>query len=381
MKIKVDKSVLLSAVTPAMGSISTKNTIAAIEGILVKADADGNCTLTAYDLEKGFRTTIPAEVEEEGSYIINANKLNQILRTFPEEKISIDIDERNTTKIKCGRSVFELHALNGEDFPNLPELTGENGFSVKQSELKSMISQILFAVAQNDQRPALNGAYFEIENDIIKIVSCDGNRLALRKKKCDIEHKNAEESISSSFIVPGKTLTELLKLLDDGDDTVNIILTRKHVIFVIGDILFFSRLIDSEYIDYDRFIPKSNKITVSISCDDMITSLERASLVTEDRSMGQTKSPLRCKFEGNLLKISSVSVTGRINDEVVCTKDGDDIEIGFNCRYLLDALKSCDKESIKLSLSTPLMSMLIEPTDNDPDDTFVFLVLPVKMKE
>ncbi len=381
MKAIFDKSALLAAVTPALGSVSTKNTIAAVEGILIKADKSGTCTLTTYDLEKGYRTTVPAEVEREGCYIVSANKFSQILRTFPEGQITVDIDARNITRISCGRSLFELHALSGEDFPNLPELAGDSSFTINQQEFKDMISQILFAVAQNDQRPALNGAYFEIDGENIKVVSCDANRLALVKRRCDIVHKEETEMVHSSFIVPGKTLNELMKLLDSPEDTVNIQLTRKHVIFVIGNEIFFSRLIDSEYIDYDRLIPKTNKIHVTLNCEDMISSLERAALVTEDRTMGQTKSPLRCRFEDNVLKVSSASVTGRINDEVACVKDGEDIEIGFNCRYLLDALRSCDAEDIKLSLSSPLMSMLIEPKDENEDNTFLFMVLPVRMKD
>jgi DNA polymerase-3 subunit beta len=378
MKIIFDRDELTSAVNPAMGCVSNKNTMASIEGILIETEGD-RCILSAYDLEKGIRITVPAKVEEEGSYIINAGKLNQIIRTMPENNIELEVDRRNITKISSGKSSFELHALKGEDFPNLPELSVEGGFNIKQGELRSLILQTLFAVAQNDQRPALNGAFFKIENNTITVVSCDSNRLAVKKRICDINRSTDDAALK--FIIPGKTLGELVKIIDDSDEIITVRPSRKHVIFKIGELYFFSRLIDEEYIDYERFIPKNNKIFVKLYTDEFIKSLDRASLVTEDKNMGQTKSALRCSFEDNILRLSSVSVSGSFSDELVTEKEGGNIEIGFNCRYLLETLRSCGADRVRLSLSTPLMSMIIEPAEENGEEDFTYLVLPVKMKE
>ena len=378
MKIIFDRNRLDAAITPAMGCVSNKNTMASTEGILIETDGD-HCILSAYDLEKGIRINVPAVIEEEGSYIINAGKLNQIIRSMPENDVLIEVDRRNITKITSGKSSFELHALKGEDFPNLPELSVEEGFNIKQGELRSLIVKTLFAVAQNDQRPALNGAFFKIENNTITVVSCDSNRLAVKKKYCEIERR--ENSTALKFIIPGKTLGELIKLIDDSEEIITIRPVRKHVIFKIGELFFFSRLIDEEYIDYERFIPKNNKIFVKIHTGEFLKSLERASLVTEDRSMGQTKSALRCSFEDNILSLSSVSVSGSFNDEIITEKEGANIEIGFNCRFLLESMRACETEYVRLSLSTPLMSMIIEPAEKNPEDDFIYLVLPVKMKD
>ena len=183
------------------------------------------------------------------------------------------------------------------------------------------------------------------------------------------------------FIIPGKTLIELMKLLNDTDDTVSIRLTRKYVIFILNNVIFFSRLIENEYIDYKRFLPKSAKTYVTIDCESFLVALERASLVTEDKTMGQAKPTLRCNFEDDMLKLSSVSVSGKLYDEIFTQKSGDDIMIGFNCRYLLEALRSCDSEKLKLSLTSPLMGMTIEPAEPMEDGSFTFLVLPVKIKD
>jgi DNA polymerase-3 subunit beta len=378
MKVIFNRSILEAALTPAMGCVSNKNTMTSVEGILIETDGD-RCILSAYDLEKGLRITVPATVEVEGSYIINALKLNQIIRSMPENDVTIEVDRRNVAKISSGRSLFELHVLKGEDFPNLPELSVEDGISIKQGELRSLIVMTLFAVAQNDQRPALNGAFFQIENNTITAVSCDSNRLAVKRKRCEIER--GDHDTIQKFIIPGKTLSELIKLIGDGDEIITLRPARKHVIIKIGEMFFFSRLIDEEYIDYERFIPKNNKIIVEINTDELKRCLERASLVTEDIKMGQVKSPLRCNFEDDLLQLSSVSASGSFNDEIIIKKEGGNIEIGFNCRYLLDAIRCCETEQIKLSMSTPLMSMLIEPVEINDDDYFIYLVLPVKMKD
>ncbi|MBE6631239.1 MAG: DNA polymerase III subunit beta [Ruminococcaceae bacterium] len=376
MKVTFDRDILMQAVSSAMGTVSNKSTIASIEGILINTEG-GNCIMSSYDLEKGIEMKVEAEVIKEGSYIINAQKLNQIVRAMPKGDITIEVDSRNITKISAGRSEFELHALNGSDFPKLPDFSGDISFYIAQNVLRRIIQQVSFAIAQNDSRPALNGAFFKIENNKLTVVSCDANRLALCEKESDITAET--ENLSESFIVPGKTLSELMKILDDSDEKVRINLTRKHIIFAFENSLFFSRLIDSEYIDYNRFIPKSNKVEVKLSCSEFIGSLERASLVTEDRSVGQTKSPVKLNFTDGILNVSSVSVTGKVSDEIAIEKEGDDIEIGFNCRYLLDALRSCEEEDIKVYMSTPLMSMIIGPAKEKEGESFTFLVLPVKM--
>lgn len=382
MKTIFEKSILLDAILPALGSVSGKNTIPAIEGISLNCSEEGNCVITSYDLEKGYRTEISCETVVKGHYIINAQKLCQIIRAMPNGFITIEVDENNIARIYSGKSEFEIYAMNGADFPSLPVLKGDWGFEIERGVLKNMITKTQFAVAQNDMRPELNGAFFKIEGKKITVVTCDGSKLAIKEQITEIQNKNDDGSeLDMKFIIPGKTLTELIKLLSDNDEPLSIRLTRKYAIFIIDKVVFFSRLIENEYIDYNRFLPKAPKTFVKIDCEAFLGALERASLVTEDKTMGQARSILRCTFEENMLKISSVSVSGKVYDEIFTEKQGEDLVIGFNCRYLLDALRACDSEKLKLSLTSQLMGMTIEPAEESEDSSFTFLVLPVKIKD
>ncbi|MBO5778897.1 MAG: DNA polymerase III subunit beta [Clostridia bacterium] len=384
MKITFQKNILEEVVNDSMCSVSDKNTIPVVEGIRFKTEEDGRCSITTYDLEKGFQASVECDIAEGGNYVINAQKLNRIIKFMPDQYITITVSQNCNVVITSGLSKFELHAMEGESFPSLPDLSGDIGFSVTGSILKKMISQVFFAIAVTDQRPVLCGAYFKITNDQLKVVACDGNRLAVREKICTLENMNQSGDLDCSFVVPGKTLSQLLRLISD-DETVNIQLSRKHVIFRMEGKLFFSRLIDSEYIDYQRVIPKTKPINVKVDRMGLISSLERASLVTEDKALGQAKSYVRCAFEDSKLKISSVSVTGSVYDELGIEKEGDNIVIGFNCRYLLDALKAADGQIVNITLNSPLMSIVINPVaaeDSEPsDEDFLYMVCPVKMKE
>lgn len=380
MKAIFEKNKLLSEISPMLGVVSAKNTIAAIEGIKITTE-DGKCELCAFDNEKGIKNHVEAEITESGSYIINAGKLHQILRVLPEGNVTIEVSDRNVTRISSGISSFELHALPGDDFPVLPELGGEKGFTIEQSELKNMIGKVMFAVGVNEPKPMLNGVYFKIDGSKITVVASDGQRLALKEKICDIDNIG-EDTLQMEFIIPGKSLSELTKLLSDSDGKkVKIVLGRRHVIFAIEDMVFFTRMIDSNYLEYERFIPKNNRIFVKASSDALLKSLERASLVTEERTMGQTKSPLRCIFKDDILAFSSVSLSGKFYDEIPVEKNGDDIVIGFNCKFFIDAMRCVDTAYVTLSMSTPLMSMLIEPSECNDEDKFIYLVLPVRMKD
>lgn len=380
MKVIFEKEEILAAVSPMLGVVSSKNTIAAIEGIKITTH-DGYCELAAFDNEKGIKNKVKATVEDDGSYILNAVRFAQILKVMPEGDITVEINEKNVTKICNGISSFELHALPGEDFPILPELGGNNGFSIIQTELRDLISNVMFSVAVNNPKPMLNGVYFKIEGKKITLVSCDGNRLALREKVCDINNSVGDDKLDIEFILPGKSLVELMKLLDDDKESVNITLGRKHVIFEIGGMIFFTHMIEGAYIEYERFIPKTSRLLVTVESNSLIRSLERALLVTEEKNMGQTRSPLRCSFRDEFMTLTSSSMNGSFYDEIQVEKDGIDLDIGFNCRFFMDAMRAVYVDRVKLSMSTPLMCMTIEPEEKNDDDRFIYLILPVKMKD
>ena len=380
MKITFEKSVLCGAVAPLMGAVSSKNTYAAIEGILITTDGANKCVLTSFDYDKGFRITVDAKVDEEGSFIINGSKLNQIIRTLPEGDVELTVDNRFTAVIQGGKSKFELNALGGEEFPSIPEFKGEYRFEMPQSVLRSMIADTSFAIAQNESKAVLNGSLFNINGNEIKVVSCDGNRLAIRECVCDLNNI-ADNELKIKFILPGKSIAELLKNLGDTDDTVTIFISRKNAVFDIDGVVFFSRLIEGEYLEYERFIPKSSMIVSEVNTESFIRSLERASLVSDDKTLGQAKSYVKCNFANGVLGISSTSANGRVYDELIVNTEGGDIAIGFNCRFLLDALRACGTEDVRCEMNTPLSCMVIRPTEESAEDNYIYIVLPVKMKE
>ena len=379
MKILFRKDDLNEALVPLMCAVSTKNVMPATAGVLMKTSGGSSVEMCSYDLEKGVRTTVEATVLEEGTYVINAVRLNQILKNITNDELVIEVDSSFSAKITSGRSKFNIPALPEKDFPALPELTGEANFTLPQKVLKNMIGKTLFAVATSDQRPIYCGVYFEIRSGRIIAVSCDSFRLAYTEQLGEIKDVEKNSDVEESFIIPGKTLNELKNFLsDDIEDEVMIRLGRKHVTFEIGGLVFFSRLLEGQYIEYNRYIPKDNPICVKISCKDFISSLEKAAIISEEKS--QIKNFVKCTFKDNLLITTANAVSGSAYDEVPVEKTGDDLEIAFTCRYLLDALRVCDVDTIKLSMSGPLRAMVIEPASDADKGSFLFVTLPTRMK-
>ena len=377
MKVIFEKNILNVVLNAAMSAVSTKNIIPATSGILVSTNSSDSVTVTSYDLEKGITTVVPAKVVEEGEYVINAIRLNQIVKTLNDGDITIEVDEKCMTKITNGRSEFSMPALPGSDFPSTPTVDSGKDISIPQSVMRAMISRTIFAVAQTDQRPIYCGVYFEVKGSKIVAVSCDSFRLAYTEQECEMK-KNEEANEDTSFIVPGKTLIELMKFLDDSDEKmVNVRIGGKHALFEIGEFTFFTRLLEGQYIDYNRYIPKDNNIFVNINTDDFQDSLERAALISEEKA--QVRNFVKCNFTDNMLIITANAVSGNVYDEVAIEKTGADLEIAFTCRYLLEALRVCQVEKIKLSMSGPLRAMVIEPAEEE-DSKFLFVTLPTRMK-
>ncbi len=372
MKFVSDKKTLLSLIVPAATAASNKSTLPALEGLLFKLNGE-TLTVCGYDLEKGVRTIGTVVPMESGAVIINAQKITSIVRNFPDCDICIESDERNMVRISGGMSDFTIHGVTAEAFPNLPELGGDNAFHISRPLMKDIINSTVFAVAQSEARPILTGMLFMIENRTLTVVALDNFRLAMREEKnCVFDNDNR-----FSFVVPGKALTDLAKLLDDSEEPLRVEFTAKYIIFKIDDTVFFSRLLEGEYLDYKRALPTSNRIFAKIDRLSFIESAERASLLVDEK----LRTPLRCRFEDNSLNISCNTQYGTVNDNIRIQKEGDDIEIGFNNKYLLDALRACKDEKIMASMSTPLMSMIIEPAEKDPNSSYTYLVLPCKLKD
>ena len=384
MKIIFNRSEISSAVSPLMCAVSGKSTLSTIEGILIEAKFPDTVVMTTFDLEKGVRITVEAKVIEEGKYIINAQKFTQTLRVMEGEEVTLTVDEKLTACIFSGKSSHKMSALRGEEFPAIPDLESDRSFIVSQSVFKKMLSKVSFAMGVNDQRAVLNGTYVTISDDSVMMVSCDSYKLAKTTQATELVNKNTNgnEHLEYKFIIPVKTVNEVVRLLSDSeDDIMQIYVTRKHIVFLIGELTFFSRLVDGDYIDYNRIISATHRIKVEVDKRELVSALERASLVTEERIAGSVRSHVKLDVSSGLLKISAVSSAGSTYDEINVEHEGDDLLIAFNNRFLIDSVRACSADRIVLSMSSPLASMNINPSEVDEGKDEVFMLLPVRMKD
>lgn len=384
MKITFDRQQILTATAPLMCATSGKSTLSATEGILIEAKHPDVCTMTTYDLEKGVRITVEAKVLEEGSYIINAQKFVQTLRVMSEGEVTLSVNAQLCATMESGRFSHKMSALKGADFPDLPRLESERGFTLTEGTLRKMLGKTMHAMATDDQRrPILNGCYFDVKGNKLMLVACDSFRLAKCTTQAEIDNNNKDGSdLNFRFIVPIKTVNELVRLIGYGDEKVRIHLMRKHIIFYVGEIIFFSRLLEGDYIDFDRIIIRQHKIHVTVERDAFLSALERAALITEEKISGRMQSHVKLELEEDVLKVLAASAAGSTYDELEVTHDGGDILIAFNNRYLIDAVRACDANKLLISLSSPLTSINIEPEEGKEDGTEdLFMLLPVKMKE
>ena len=385
MKIVFRRDVISAAVAPLMSGVSTKMTLAATEGILIEASLPNTCVMTTYDIEKGVRITIEADVIEAGSAIVSASKFSQIVRVMDGD-ITLTVDDRNCATIVSGRSSHTMTALPAKDFPEIPRLTSTQGFVAPQKVVRSMMAKCLYAMGVNDQRPVLNGLFFSVTGGKLHMVSCDSFKMATCATQTDLYGLESDLTVEDTrFILPNKSVNELYKLLNDKDEEaiVTVYTSRKNIIFVMGELTFFSKLIEGEYIDYNRIILRNHRITVYADRESVISALEHAALITEEKVAGSVRSHVRLEAQGNILKISATSGTGSSYDEVAIGHEGDDLIIAFNNRYLIDSLRACSADRVKISMSSPLSSINIEPNDEDrcATDEDLFMLLPVRMKD
>lgn len=382
MKLTFQKNDFLKAFLPTLGTVSNKNTISSIEGVMIETMDDGTVRLSTYDMNKGVRATLrEVTIERPGSYIINAQRLSQTVRVLPDDEMTIEVDESTCAcTVSSGKASFSMSCLHGEEFPNLPELLTDRGFTVSSGTLKKMIGKVSHSIADQDTRPMLCGAFFKIQPSGMELVSCDSYTLSICKRKCEVGAIGSSGEANYSFIIPGHALSEMTKILsDDEEDTVEVLLSRKHAIVKCEDIIFFTRTIDSEYIDYNRLMPKDNDISVVIDRDYFLSGLERANIIAEEKVQGSGKSYVKMNLADQVLCLSSSSVNGHVIDEMDCVHEGSDLEIGFNCRYLINSVKAADAQTLLIKCKSPTQAITIEANEEDENGSFFYMILPVRM--
>ena len=361
-----DKDNLISAISIASRTVSQKSTIAALEGILISA---GNMlVLTGYNLETGISVSLEANIQEMGTAVFPAKLFGDIVRKLPDDTVTIQVDDNYKVKIISGISTFSIMASSSEDYPSLPDVEYDKAISVPQNVLKDMISGTIFSVSDNQARPIQTGCKFEITAEDITVVAVDGYRLALRREKIE----NPEERILN-FVAPSPALREVEKILGDTDDSVSFTLGTKHIMFQIGIATLVCRLLEGEFLDWRRVVPTDNPIRLAINVKNMTESLERVSLIVSEK----LKSPVRCTFGENVVALRTSNSIGNAYDECPTAGSGGDMEIGFNCKYLLEALRAVPTENISMELKTNLSPAVITPCEGDK---FTYMVLPVRLK-
>ena len=385
MKIIFNRQDLINSISPLLCAVPNKGPFPEVECIHMNAENPGEVVLTSFDLEKAVRVKCEATVLETGCYAINASKLSQMLKVMDGEEVTITVNSKLETTLVSGKSTQKMSALNAEGFPAIPAINNKAlRYEISCSLLKKMIAKVSFAMGVNDQRHILNGAYFRVEEDKIMVVACDGFKMAKCITKADIVNRSADDTqVRYSYIVPAKTVQELYRMLPDGeDDRVMMHMSRKYLICYFENMTFYTRLIEGEYIDYDRIIMKNHKISVVVDKKEIISALERAALVTEEKIAGSVRSHVKLEVVEDVLKISAVSSAGSTYDELFIEHAGDNISIAFNNRYLTDSIKACRGERIHLTMSSPLTSMNIEPVvDEESDTEEIFMLLPVRTKD
>ena len=367
MKFSCEKALLQAAISTTSKAVSPKSSIPALEGILLEAGSD--LRLTGYNLETGIRTIVPADIREEGTLVLGARLFGEIVRKLPDDIVTFQ-SENYMVNIKCGMSEFNILGTDPEEFPELPTVEYQNSLILPQSRLKAMISQTLFAVSDNESRPIHTGSLFEVDSEGLTIVSVDGYRLALRHES--IDKKEGAETFS--FVVPGAALSEVEKICSDVDEPASVTQGARHVMFKVGDTMLVSRRLEGEFLAYRQAIPRNNTIHVEGDTRALLSSIDRVSLIISDK----LKSPLRCVFDSNLLKISTKTAIGDAYDECPLSGDGGGLEIGFNNKYLMDALKAAPADKVRLELTTGVSPCVILPTEGE--ENFLYMVLPVRLK-
>jgi DNA polymerase-3 subunit beta len=364
VKISCLRTDLANAVSNVSRAVSTKASIPALEGVLIKAYGD-HLNISGYNLEIGITTDIEATIQKEGEIVVSAKLFLDIVRRLPEEIVTIETDDRMVTYITCGQVDYQIVGMSSVEYPDLPSFEQTDSIIVNAKTLREMIRQTVYAVSENTAKPIYTGSLYEIENSILKIVAIDGYRMAIRSE-------NVQSDSKTSFVVPGKTQLEVLKLLTDDEDNAEIIIGMRHITFKIKNYRVISRLIEGTFLDYKTTIPTDTKTEVVINTRKIIDSVERMSLLNNDR----IQSPVRCKFSDDEIKLSCASAVGRANDVISVPIIGEAVEIGFNNRYLLDALKNSDTDEIKLVLSGPLSPMIVKPVKGD---CFLSIVVPMRL--
>ena len=367
MKFSCEKVLLQAAINVASRAVAQKSSIPALEGLLLHAD--GELTVSGYNMQTGIRTRVSADVSAAGDIVLNARFFGDIIRRMPDDVVTFTADDKHMVHLTCGDADFDIVGLSARDYPDLPEVEGDYAVGIQQKVLRAMIEETAFAVSTNESRPVHTGALFEINEKGLTMVAVDGFRLAVRREKVDRIDGGA-----FSFVAPGNALNEVKSICSDVEDLAEVTLGKRHILFEVGETQLICRRLEGEFLDYKNAIPRKNPISVIADTKSLIGSIDRVSVVISEK----LKSPVRCIFEHDKVLLSAKTGNGEAKDVCRLSGDGGGLEIGFNNRYLMEALRYAPAETVKIELNTGVSPAIIVPVDGE--ENFLYMVLPVRLK-
>lgn len=369
MNILCSKDILNENINIVAKAVSNRSTLPVLEGIYLKAEESGKLILKGNDMELSIEAEMSADVKAAGEAVINAKIFGNIIKTLSCESVSIEINERNNILIRGGKAKFEIPLISASEFPEIVKPQLQYSVKIDKGTLKDMINKTIFSVSLTDTRPVLTGCLLEIDKNILKMVALDGYRMAVRKAVIEEELEN------NKIIIPAKALNELTKIIkDDGDEFIKISCTSNHALFEFDNCRMYTRLIEGEYINYESIITPDFEKEIECPVDELYSAISRASLLLS----GEAGKSVKMRVERDNINISCESQSGSVDDNISVDNPDFELTIGFNHRYLSDALKACDCERVKLKLKASRTPLIIEPIE---EDNFLYLILPVRLNE
>ena len=370
MKFVCEKEKILKGINSVINGVANKTTKPILEGILIQTN-DHELKLTSYDLEIGIEYILEANVTEQGNTVVNAVMFSEIIRKLPNAEIQIRINDNNLLEIECEGSLYKLATMDPEEFPELPRINIDNSIKLEQSTLKNMIRKTIFAVSTEENRPIFTGSLFEVIDGKLNVVAVDGYRIAIKSKE-------VEESNQFSCVIPGKTLNEVNKIIADSFDTITVGIEKNQALFEMENCKIVTRLLDGEFLKYSNTIPQTWETRIKVNKSNIQNCFERILLISASSIEKEKKYPVKVNIEVGKVTISCSNQTGDAKEEILVDTEGKDLEIGFNPRFFLDALKAIDDEEVYIEFGTNRSPCIIRPID---DGDYVYMILPIKMKD
>ena len=371
MKIICEKEKLLKCINSVVRGVPTRTTMPILEGIYIQTN-ENKVKMTTYDLDLGIEYIVDCNVEEEGNTVVNATMFSEIIRKLPDTDIKITVNENKLLVIECEGSLYKLSTMNPEEYPELPKIDVENSLETEQIVLRNMIKKTIFAVSNEENRPIFTGCLFEVANNTLNVVAVDGYRLAI---KSNILNEKANEF---SSVIPGKTLNEVNKIISDSFDPVKIGISRNQALFEMENCKIVTRLLDGEFLKYSNAIPKNWETRIKVNKNNIQDCFERISLISSSSIEKEKKYPVKINIDIGNVVISCSNQMGNAKEEIIVETEGKELEIGFNPKFFLDALKAIDDEDVYIEFGTNKSPCIIKPVENGD---YIYMILPIKMKE